>query len=295
MNNEYLELIPKWYNEDVKHDLVLSNDIDSLASCAVINKVKGWNIKYFYDFEKIYKVKDHKEVNERCWVDVAIKEGHAFDNHVSRITLMDDWNEDMINLNQINWITNEVYGDKYAGSTLLEVWSLYNLPLPKTEEGKMLLLAIDVAYKGFYNDNFHDIQKYYLCDVMGLNELYNVIKRHNRSEFYDIIAKYGLNADIVCKNGKLSSRLRLKEIGDLLGLELSIPSDTFEIEEELEIIEEKIKSYYSSVDDVDRTLKTLAITFKNNMRYSREKRIIKNNNPFYDLIRRTEECTYVEE
>lgn len=294
MNSEFKKLLPCWYNDE--HELVLSNDIDSLASCAVLKKVKGWEIKYFYDFEKVYKVEGHTEEKERCWVDVAIKEGHAFDNHVSRLTLMDDWNEDMINLNQINWITNECYADKYAGSTLLEIWSLYNLPLPKTEEGKMLLLAIDVAHKGFYVNNFHDIQKYYLVDVMGFNELYDVIKRHKQYEFDRIIDKYGLNADILCNDGRLRSKLRLTEIGKLLGLDLSLPTETFEVEEELDIVEEDVEDYHTCSDDVSISVKTLALTFKNKMRYSmqhkpKSERII----DFLNLIGRTRECTYVEE
>lgn len=297
MNNEILDLLPQWYKEE-EHDLVLSNDIDSLASCSVLKKVNGWDIKYFYDFNKIYKVKDYTENKEKCWVDVAISEGHAFDNHVSRLTLQDTWNEDMINLNQVSWITNECYGDKYAGSTLLEIWSLYNLPLPPTEKGKMLLLAIDVAYKGFYYNNFHDTQKYYLVEVMGFKELYDVIKRHKMSEFYDVIAEYGLNADIICNDGKLNSRLRLKEIGKLLELELHIPEETFEVIEELDIIDEKVESYHNCIENVSKDIKTLALTYKNKMRYSRihkEPKPMDDINPFIALIRRRRECTYVEE
>lgn len=266
MNNEILELLPQWYEDE--HDMVLSNDIDSLASCAVLKKVNGWDIKYFYDFEKVYSVYKYESDKERCWVDVAIKEGHAFDNHVSKLTLFDDWNEDMINLNQVSWITNECYEDKYAGSTLLEVWSLYNLPLPKTEEGKMLLLAIDVSFKGFYSDKFHDIQKHYLVDVMGFKELYDVIKRHKKDEFYDIIAKYGLNADIKCANGHLKTNLRLKEIGKLLELDLELPTDMFAIIEELDVIEEDVEDYHNFLEDVSTRIKTIAFTYKNKMRYS---------------------------
>lgn len=267
MKSEILELLPQWYNDE--HELVLSNDIDSLASCAVLKKVKGWDIKYFYDFEKVYKIQGHTEEKEKCWVDVAIKEGHAFDNHVSRLSYADEWNEEMINLNEACWITNECYEDKYAGSTLLEIWSLYNLPLPKTEEGKMLLLAIDVAYKGFFNENFHDIQKYYLVDILGFLELYNVIKRHKRGEFYSLIEKYGLNADIKCADGHLRSKLRLEEIGKLLELDLYLPKEIFEVIEELDVVEEDVESYHNCLDDVSIRLKTIAFTYKNKMRYSK--------------------------
>ena len=56
MNVDYAENLPEWLNEK-EMDLVLSDDIDSLASCALLTKVKGWNIKYFYDFERAYASK----------------------------------------------------------------------------------------------------------------------------------------------------------------------------------------------------------------------------------------------
>lgn len=298
MNNENLKLVPEWATQNETHDLVLSNDIDSLASCAVLNKVKGWKIRYFYDFNNVYKEYKYEEDNEKCWVDVAIKEGHAFDNHVSRLTLMDDWNEDMVNLNQMLWVTNEVYGDKYAGSTLLEIWSIYNVPLPKTEKGKMLLLAIDVSFKGFYSDKFHDTQKHYLVDVLGFKELYDVIKRHKSYEFYDLIAEYGLNADINYKNGHLKTNLRLKEIGKLLELDLELPTETYTIIEKLDVIEEDVKSYHNCIEDVSINVKTLALTYKNKMRYSKVHKEPKQNsyNIFLNLMKeRTEVCTYAEE
>lgn len=285
MKDEIKQLLPEWYEDE--HVLVLSNDIDSLASCAVLKKVKGWEIKYFYDFDKVYRVKGYTEDIERCWIDVAVKSGHAFDNHVSKLTLMDDWNDEMINLNQNLWITNENYGDKYSGSTLLQVWSLYDLPLPQTEKGKMLLLTIDVAFKGFYLDNFHDVQKYYLSNALEFQELYNVIKRHTKAEFYELIKEYRLNEDIVWNQGNLDSKLKLKAISDLLELDIQIPEETFEIIEELDVIEEDLQQYHKCIDDVSINVKTLAFTYKNKMRYSKVHQEVKSHNIFLDLVRRT--------
>lgn len=268
MNSEYVKIMPKWALQNEPHDLVLSNDIDSLASCALLKKIKGWDIKYFYDFNNVYKVYKYTEEKEKCWVDVAIKEGHAFDNHVSNIDLFDWFNDDMVNLNHVCWITNENYSDKYAGSTLLQIWSLYDIPLPVTEEGMMLLLAIDTSFKGFYSDKFHDVQKHYLVDILGFEELYNVIKRHKADEFYDVIGKYGLSADIVCKNAHLNTRLRLDEIGRLLGLELELPEDMFTIIEELDIIEARVLPGCDTIETLCPAAKTLALTYKNKVRYS---------------------------
>ena len=295
MHSEYKKLLPQWYHDE--HEMVLSNDIDSLASCAVLKKVKGWEIKYFYDFDRVYKVKGHKENQEKCWIDVAIKSGHAFDNHVSRSGYVDDWNQDMINLNQTSMITNGCYSDKYAGSTLLEIWSLYNVPLPETEEGMMLLLAIDISFKGFYSNNFRDIQKYYLVDILGFRELYNVIKRHTKEEFYDIVAKYGLNADITCEEGELRSRLNLNRIGKKLDLDIVLPEEEFEIIEELEVIEEDLKIYQNSLDDVSVDIKTAALTYKNKIRYSKVRRKERRASSYLEFLRiiGAKKCTFVEE
>ena len=94
MREDYRQLLPNWYNGSEVHDLVLSDDIDSLASCTVLDIVKGWKVKYFYDFNTVYALKEYKNQkkrNTKCWVDVATSKGHSFDNHLSRVTLWETW------------------------------------------------------------------------------------------------------------------------------------------------------------------------------------------------------------
>ena len=274
MNLDYKENIPQWFEEQTKLDLVLSDDIDSLLSCALLKKVKGWDIRYFYNFESCYASKQLKNGhNERCWVDVAILNGEkAFDNHVSMVTIWDEWNTQMINPNLIADVTNEDYTEKYAGSTALLIWSLYDLPLPKTEEGKMLLLCIDCAFKGHYNEKFAEANQFYLCDMFDFGELYNVMERHEIGEFYDLIDKYNLNDTIVISNkGNLFCKMDLEKIGELLGVELELPSDSFLLWKEYEIMQEKIASYVDTCRDIANNIFTLAFTFKGSVMYSKEK------------------------
>lgn len=274
MNLDYKENIPQWFEEQTKLDLVLSDDIDSLLSCALLKKVKGWNVKYFYNFENCYASKALKNGhNERCWVDVAILNGEkAFDNHVSMVTIWDEFNRQMINPNLIADITNEIYTDKYAGSTALLIWSLYDLPLPKTEEGKMLLLCIDSAFKGHYYEKFAESNQFYLCDMFGFGELYDVMERHRIQEFYDLIDKYNLNDTIVISNkGNLYCNMNLKKIGELLGVELELPNDSFLLWKEFEIMQEKVNTYVDTYRDIANNIFTLAFTFRNSVRYSKEK------------------------
>lgn len=273
MREEYAQLLPDWYMGDEEHDLVLSDDIDSLASCAVLNKIKGWEIGYFYDFNNIYtKQKDTTKKNRRCWVDIATYKGHAFDNHVSLISDWDTWNTDMINLNLMCQVTNENYTDKYAGSTLLTIWSVYDLPLPQTEEGKMLLLCIDSAYKGFYSDRFHDIQKHYLIDVLGLEGLYSVIQRHTAEEFEDLILEYGLRQKITYYDGVIKTELPLDKIGQALEIDLNImPESEFFLIRRLVQIQADIKEDDEYADDISQGIKTLAIVYRNKVKYSKIK------------------------
>lgn len=274
MNQEYKQCLPEWFEEQGKHDLVLSNDIDSLASCALLNKVNpNWKIRYFYDFKNCYASRLlQQEKNDRIWVDVAILNGEkAFDNHVSMVSIWDEYNQNMINPNLINYVTNENYEDKYAGSTLLMLWSLYDIPLPDTEEGKMLLLAIDIAFKGHYNERFEEANTFYICDMFEFEELYEVMERHSIEEFYALIDKYNLNEEIEFVDGNLRTKLKLNEIGKLLGLELYFKNMGFCHWKSYEIKQEKIYDYIDTVRDISPNAFTLAFTYKNSARYSKIK------------------------
>lgn len=272
MNIDYEELLPDWWYADKdKKDLVLSNDIDSLASCALLKQKKGWEVRYFYDFEKSYASEKLKNnIGDRVWVDVAVLNGEkAFDNHVSMVSFWDDPNEQMINPNLLADVTNARYTNKYAGSTLLMLWSLYNMPLPSTEEGKMLLLCIDCAFKGHYNDKFAEQNQFYLCDMFGFGELYEVMERHKIGEFYDLIDKYHLNEELYWDGKEIKTELDLEKISELLELPLELPTGRFIVWKEYEIKTEKIEDYINQVQDIARNIFTLAFTYKDNARYSR--------------------------
>lgn len=145
---------PKWVNEiNSQYNLILSNDIDSLMSCCLLNYLFQTKITHFYNFKAIYTT-DEKAKN-LIGVDIAFSNNFkVFDNHVTRIDKNDKVNILSANLNAIYNISRENYYKKYCGSTLLQIWSLYDVPLPKTEEGKMILLAIDSSFKGHYIEKF---------------------------------------------------------------------------------------------------------------------------------------------
>lgn len=286
MIEEYRKELPKWIDNKADYDLVLSNDIDSLASCCLLKQIKGWDIGYYYSFDAMYvsktlidKAKKKEKLNEKCYVDIATLKGKSFDNHCMYVTLAEALDKqektETVNLNNLCFISKENYTCKYAGSTLLTIWSIYNYPLPQTEQGKMLLLAIDSAYEGFYTD-FRRTQIDYM-NILGFGELLEVIDRHDISDFEKITADLGLNNDFIFnlyndKKGKIKTSLNLKRISDLLGFEIVLPSDDYYIAREYDVIEKKIewnkRHKYYSIDSFGTDIFSFALTYHDSARYS---------------------------
>ena len=278
VREKYLQEVPDWYKSNEEQDLVLSDDIDSLVTVNVLASVKSnWHVNYFYDFNTLFinegTIDSKRKQQRRIWCDVAyLNDEKCFDNHISRKYTTDFKNNLCINPNLLADVSAYHYTDKYAGSTALLVWSLYNIPLPKTEEGKMLLLAIDSTFKGFYSDRFKERNRFFLCDVLGLDELYEVEQRHTISEFYQIISKYGLSAKIRCVDGKLETKLDLETIGELLDINIVLPTENNYIG--YVAFEEHTANMcgVKSVRDLSTKLVTLAFTFSNNAKYSTVKK-----------------------
>lgn len=231
MEKKYLEKVPDWYKSNEKFDLVLSDDIDGLVSTSALKFSKNWNVEYFYDFSTLYASNDvyfkENKSATRVWADVSIivQDAKTFDNHVNRMSLDDYTNPNAINPNILSDITNKNYYDKYLGSTALIIWDLYKIPLPETEEGKMLLLCIDTTFKGFYGKpQYQRANKHFLCDVLDMEELYEVLKRHTQKEFYQMIEKYELSRKIrVNSDGYLHTNLDLDLLTRLLGIPVELP------------------------------------------------------------------------
>lgn len=274
MKEKFLEKVPVWYRDFDKYDVVLSDDIDGLISTSALKFAKNWDIEYFYNFETLYIAdeiyfKEDKSVT-RVWADVSIviQNEKTFDNHINRVNLKDYTNPNAINPNIITDITNENYYDKYLGSSALVIWSLYDIPLPESEEGKMLLLAIDTTFKGFYGkQQYKDRNKFYLCDVLGFQELYEVQKRHTSTEFYQLIGRYNLAAKTRLNGeGYLRTDLDLKILSELLGIPINLPVKHMT---EWRHLENKFSSFYGlkSIKDISQ-LVTIAFTGQNKGAYS---------------------------
>ena len=131
-------------------------------------------------------------------------------------------------------ITRQNYTEKYAGSTVLLLWSLYGLQKEGlTDEAMMMLLAIDSAFLGYYSSRYRQYIKHYLVDVLDLPEFYHCIERHEKEEFYAIQDKYRLREKITLKKGHVITKIDIDAINDILlwdtdtNLHIELPQDKF--------------------------------------------------------------------
>lgn len=277
MKEKYLEKVPTWYRDFTKYDVVLSDDIDGLVSTSALKFAKNWNVEYFYDFSTLYAsnnvyFKENKSAT-RVWADVSIivQDAMTFDNHVNRMSLDDYTNPNAINPNILSDITNKNYYDKYLGSTALVIWDLYKIPLPETEEGKMLLLCIDTTFKGFYGKpQYQKANKHFLCDVLDMEELYEVLKRHTQKEFYQMIEKYELSRKIrVNSDGYLYTNLDLDLLTRLLGIPVELPQIKMN---RYRSFENKFDGLFYKNSIKAKGVATAALTGQNKLSYSVIKR-----------------------
>lgn len=228
MQNEVKNMIPEWcYGED-KYSLMLGDDIDSLLTALVVKHVKGHDINWFYDFTKLY-VSDSKDTKEKVGCDMCLMKGKTFDNHVFMMDEDDDVNPDLVNLNAWYKVNRENYTDKYAGSTLLLVWAIYGLPLPKTREGKLILLSVDSAYLGHYNERFKGIHNEWLRKL-GFEELIDFLDTCTVEDFQQVMYKYQTTRKIfVMDDGELKTRIKLSEIQEHFDFPIYLPEMNFKV------------------------------------------------------------------
>ncbi|WP_242833182.1 hypothetical protein [Desulfosporosinus acidiphilus] len=209
---------------------MLTDDIDSLVSCALLKKIKGYETNYYYDFQTIYELKESDV--PAIAVDCDLVNGRCWSNHVTMLSAKDSVNKKSANLNNIGKISRDNYFQKFCGSTAIQIWSFYDIPLPETEEGKMALLCLDVGFKGHYDSRFIEIHSKYL-KALGFPELIEVLERHTSTEFYDLIRKYNMASKIkLNKNGMLTTDIDIANLQCLFSLDLSRPDKPFYIRRE---------------------------------------------------------------
>lgn len=226
MKKDYREMFPQWIDTNEEYVTCLSDDIDSLVSCKLLEKYKGWEVGYFYNFKEIYKGTTKKV--KAIGVDIALENGKTFDNHVTRLSKNDRYNIESANPNNISGVSRDNYTDKYAMSTALLIYSIYDIPLPTTEEGLLVLLSIDSSFLGHYNEMFKHTHNDYLIKL-GYEELIEFLDNHTEDDFRRVQRKYKMNSKIYMRCGRLKTTLILDKLSEILELDLSVPEHEFKI------------------------------------------------------------------
>lgn len=262
---------PLWVDDDdTNYSLCLSNDIDSLLSCIYLKQIKGYNISHFYDFSNIYRAINSKNV---IGVDIALHKGKTWDNHVTMLNDTDYCNNESANINNILGINRENYFTKYCGSTLLEILSYYDVDISDySEEAKMILLAIDSTFKGYYSAYSNDIKanKFYLCEVLEFKELYNILENHKVTDFLKIISKYGLSKNIYIENGILETEIDLAGLSKVFLFDIELPKYEFTKTKDFSNLSRKLPAGdYTYCKTEDSNIFSMAITGQNYVSYSK--------------------------
>lgn len=261
---------PAWAYDNVhgKYDLCLSNDLDSLLSCLYLKQNKEYNINYFYDFTALYKANDTGK--PLIGVDMALERGKVWDNHITKLSRSDKVNPDSANVNAVTGISRDNYYTKFCGSTLLQIISYYSIPLPISREGKIILLAIDSTFLGYYHNDFRAINRNWL-EQLELYELLHMLDSGiHKSEFYRVKQQYNLDAPIkVNENGKLETEIDLAAMQGFFDFPLSLSAEKFnqthtfnqtskfEMDRNKEFSKHNINGLYS-----------IALTHKNKFKYT---------------------------
>ena len=250
MRKQILTKYPNWINEidGSKHVAGFTNDMDGLLCASFAKHYLGLEVNEFFDFETRYAINPDEE-RETIFFDCAVSQGKTFDNHVTKTFYSRLVNKKSANLNNVFEVGYDNYTGKFSMSTLIQLYSIFNIPLPKSEIGKMILLCVDVGFKGFYNARFKSTYVNYL-EIMGMAELTDVLKKYTKEEMYQFMLSHQLNASIYrLKNKKLFIHMKdgykidwinfdtgmdLDFYTKHLGFKVFLPRGNFELVEEYE-------------------------------------------------------------
>lgn len=279
----------EWLNENDEYGLILTDDLDSLLSCAILKSVKGWNVEQammfkgnmrrvmngtdscLYDYHGVTENATHEAIG----VDLALTTGKCFDNHLTAFDYSTASNPESINVNRICGYNRWNYYKKYNLSTVLLLWSLFDLPkddLP--DELMMLLISIDGSYDGFYtNERFVGIHEFFIRDVLDLPQFLECERRHTRQEFKEIQKKYKSNEKISFqKDGHLATGMDIDAINELLAwyvdARLELPTAKFYKKAIYKDIAMELRGCPSEIGEISDNVFCYALTKKNYLNYS---------------------------
>ncbi|MDD2288020.1 MAG: hypothetical protein PHY55_04215, partial [Bacteroidales bacterium] len=104
MLQEIKSQFPAWCSDNTTpFSLTLSDDLDSLLSCYLLEQIKGYPIHYFYDFKNLSKIENANR--QSIGIDIDLVNGKCWGNHLTFQSLGDIFNIECANLNTVCKIT----------------------------------------------------------------------------------------------------------------------------------------------------------------------------------------------
>ena len=273
MKKEIKEKYPSWVREREGYSLCLTDDLDSLVSCALLKEINNQTISRFFDFETLYKIKGKEEKENLIGVDMDLVNGRCWGNHVVKINKDIDLPKSA-NINNINNISMQNYTSKFCCSTLLQIISYYNYNISKLSTlAKQLLLCIDSTYLS-YNFNKKICYKY-LVEQLELEELYSILETYSTYDFTKLKNKLDINQKIFVRyDNKIHTRLDLNVLSSILQLDLTFIQDMeVSTDSKIEYSNNVMKNIWTpsnySAEDIKGVF-SMAITNKNTIKYSKQ-------------------------
>ena len=294
MKEEYRNKIEKensWIDSKDEYGLILTDDLDSLLGCAILKQIKGWNIEQVMLFKASpnkqydYLGRTENNIHEVIGVDLALTHGKCFDNHLTAFSYGQKPNPEAVNLNNLCNICRNSYTHKYNTSTVMLLWSLYDLPKENlSDEMMMLLLSIDGTQDAYYlyQGKFRATLRKWLVDVLDMPQFYDCFERHTYSEFTDIRKKYMFDpkntghGKIVMEQGLLDTAIDIDAINDLFAWEcdvqIELPKEKFYRKAVFKDMIKDIRTQYpQSIESItDGEVYSYALTQKGLVNYSKK-------------------------
>lgn len=292
MKEEYRNKIEKensWIDSKDEYGLILTDDLDSLLGCAILKQIKGWNIEQVMLFKASpnkqydYLGRTENNIHEVIGVDLALTHGKCFDNHLTAFSYGQKPNPEAVNLNNLCNICRNSYTHKYNTSTVMLLWSLYDLPKENlSDEMMMLLLSIDGTQDAYYlyQGKFRATLRKWLVDVLDMPQFYDCFERHTYSEFTDIRKKYMFDpkntghGKIVMEQGLLDTAIDIDAINDLFAWEcdvqIELPKEKFYRKAVFKDMIKDIRTQYPQrIESItDKEVYSYALTKKGLVNYS---------------------------
>lgn len=292
MQSKFKEYIQDWAKEMVKlreekqYHLLMTSDIDSHFSHALIRFLCEYKVAYFYDFYGLYIadwVDESKiKLSDIIGVDVALdwkdENGEGMKTICNHLTAFQksDYNKNSVNINNYLGITRNNYHEKYAMSTVNLVCALFGLwashkkqnrEMIKLEQSKTFW-TIDASKKCYFSDQFNPIANKYI-EILELEPTMRALQEDNASELLDgFTREHKMYGHIwVNANGKLETDIKIDKLQKYFPkLDLSLPEYKFKKIVDFNYHKRAVYGTHSK-EEYDN-LFSFALTYKSEARFS---------------------------